>query len=152
MNFKTWAIEKKIKDSDIHFVKLLNNPADLNKLYKVCDEVILLKPSFSEIIKIIETLTELILMGNSEILSPGSINNLEDYKKYLFQIRFPQAAQKDNELKNKMEKLPWPYGSKIKFERRGDRSGVELKVFISNEVDLTKILASLERVKQELSQ
>ena len=53
-------------------------------------------------------------------------------------------------LKEKLESLSWPYGSKIKFERRGDRAGIELKLFISSSSDLTKVISSLERVKENI--
>ena len=46
--------------------------------------------------------------------------------------------------------LPWPYGSKLKFERRGDRAGIELKVFITSEADLIKTIAALEQVKSKI--
>ena len=150
MSFKTWALEKKVKDTDLVFIQALKTPTDLDLFQKVADLLVGLKPTFSEALPALEQITDLILMGHSEELF-ANCQNLESFKNHLRSLRYPMTSKKDDELKSKMEALPWPYGSKVKFERRGDRAGVELKLFISSEVDLTKILASLERVQKELS-
>lgn len=150
MSFKTWSEDKKVKQSDLVFIGALKNPMHLDLFHKVADQVVGLGPSFSEGLQIFELTTDLILMGHNEHLFSHT-ENLETYKAHVKSLRYPQTTKRDEDLKTKLEALPWPYGSKVKFERRGDRAGVEVKLFISSEVDLTKILASLERVKQELN-
>ena len=150
MSFITWLEAKKVKESDLIFTRALKNPVHLDLFHKLADQVALLNPSFSEGLKILELLTDLILMGHNEELF-AQASQVDGYKVYLRSLRYPQTTQRDENLKTKLEALPWPYGSKVKFERRGDRAGIELKLFISSEVDLTKIMASLERVKQDLS-
>jgi hypothetical protein len=150
MSFKTWSEAKKVKESDLIFTRALKSPVHLDLFHKLADQVAGLNPSFSEGLQILELITDLILMGHQEELFAQALN-VESYKSYLKSLRYPQTTQRDENLKSKLESLPWPYGAKVKFERRGDRAGVELKLFISSEIDLTKILASLERVKQDLS-
>lgn len=150
MSFKTWSEDKKVKQSDLVFIGALKTPVHLDLFHKVADQVLILGPSFSEGLQILELTTDLILMGHQEELF-SHMNSFETYKTHLKSLRYPQTTKRDEDLKIKLEALPWPYGSKVKFERRGDRAGVEVKLFISSEVDLTKILASLERVKQELN-
>lgn len=150
MSFKTWSEAKKVKEADLIFTRALKSQVHLDLFHKLSNQVAELNPSFSEGLQILELSTDLILMGYSEELFNQS-TQIDAYKNHLKSLRYPQTTKRDDELKNKLEALPWPYGSKVKFERRGDRAGVELKLFISSEVDLTKILASLERVKQELS-
>lgn len=151
MSFKTWATDKKLKDSDLIFLRALKNSVQLDLFHKVADQTALLNPTFTEGLQIFEMLTDLVLMGHAENLFENS-GSLTEYRAHLKNLRYPLTSKRDDEQKTKFESLPWPYGSKVKFERRGDRAGVELKLFISSEVDLTKILASLERVQKELSQ
>lgn len=146
----TWAEAKKVKESDLVFIRALKNPIHLDLFHKLADQVSDLNPSFSEGLQILELLTDLILMGHTEELLARPMQ-VSSYQAYLKSLRYPQTTKRDDKLKSKLEALPWPYGSKVKFERRGDRAGIELKLFISSEVDLTKILASLERVKTDLS-
>lgn len=151
MGFKSWAIEKKLTDHDLVFLRGLKSPLQLDLFHKVADEVSALAPTFTEGLKTFEILTDLILMGHNEILFE-KLQNLETYHVHLKSLRYPMTTKRDDEMKTKYEALPWPSGSKIKFERRGDRAGVECKLFISSEVDLTKIIAAFERIHKELSQ
>ena len=148
-DFNTWSIEKKLKDSDLIFKKSIKSDFHNELFNKLANQMAILNPTFAEGLQILEILTDLILMGHDEVLFENS-KNLDLWKACLKKLRYPQTYNRDEDLKTKLEKLPWPYGSKVKFERRGDRAGVELKVFLSSETDLTKILASLERVKEEM--
>ena len=150
MSFKTWALEKKIKDTDLVFLRALSSSVHLDLFQKAADQFALLNPTFSESLPVLEQMTDLILMGHDEQLF-ANLESFDIYKKHIRALRFPQTTQRDEELKTKFESLPWPYGSKVKFERRGDRAGVELKLFISSEVDLTKVISALERVQKEFS-
>ncbi len=149
MDFKTWALEKKLKDSDLLFKKALKTPLQEALLLKLADQLASLNPTFSEGLVTLELMTDLILMGLDEVLFENSAS-FDLWKASLRRLRYPTTSVRDDDLKVKLEKLPWPYGSKVKFERRGDRAGVELKLFVSSATDLTKILASLERVQEEI--
>ena len=150
MSFQSWAADKKVKDRDLVFLRALKNPHHQDLFEKVSDIVGSLNPTFSEGLPVLEQLTDLILMGYADQLLLRT-ESFEKYKSHLKSLRYPQTTRRDEGLKVKLESLPWPYGSKVKFERRGDRAGVELKLFISTDVDLTKIVAALERVQKELS-
>ncbi len=149
MNFKTWKEQKKVKDHDLLFVSSLKSQQQIALFNKVADDMAGLTPSFTEGLAFLEMATDLILMGHLETLFENAVN-FEIWNLHFKNLRYPQTKIRDEGLKEKFEKLPWPYGSKVKFERRGDKFGAEVKLFISNPSDLTKILASLERVKQEL--
>ncbi len=144
-----WLMSKKIKSSDLNPV--LSFKTDLH--WKLFNKSILtlidLKASYSESIKTIDLITDLILMGHSENLFENT-SSFQNWADHLYQLRYPATVKRDQDLKQKFETLPWPYGSKTKFERRGDRSGVELKVFITSEADLIKVMSSLERVQQQM--
>jgi len=82
-------------------------------------------------------------MINSENEVLTETTNINTWKSELKKLRYPQTTLSDQELKTKLEALPWPYGAKVKFERRGDRAGVEVKLFISSSADLTKSISAL---------
>jgi hypothetical protein len=149
-DFKTWTEARKVKDSDLLFRRALKSHLQKALFLKLADHLATLNPSFSEGVQTLELLTDLILMGHDEDLFEDSLG-FSSWQKNLKQLRYPETTARDDQLKHKLEKLPWPYGAKIKFERRGDRAGVELKLFVSSPTDLTKILASLERVQQEFT-
>ncbi|MBC7742892.1 MAG: hypothetical protein H7061_11895 [Bdellovibrionaceae bacterium] len=150
MDFTSWALQKKLKDQDLLFKRALKTPLQEALFSKLANQLASLNPTYSEGLSVLEMLTDLILMGHNEMLFEGA-ESFETWKSALKKLRFPETSQRDELLKTKLEQLPWPYGSKVKFERRGDKAGVELKLFVSSATDLTKILASLERVQVEIS-
>ena len=149
-SFTQWAADKKVKDSDLRFTSPLKTPQHLEIFKLLSQQVSQLRPSFSDGLGLLELLTELILMGHSEVLFLDS-TSLPAWQNHLHQLRYPVTTEKDSLLKTKFEKLPWPQGAKIKFERRGDRAGAEVKFFISTSTDLTKLISALERVQQEFT-
>lgn len=152
---RTWLENKKVKNSDLAFTTILKTPEQWNWAYKGLLEIANFKLSYSEGVKYFEIICDLIMMGKSqEIFLKSAIDDntlaQQNWKNHLLKIRYPESYQSDENLKAKFEKLPWPYGSKIKFERRGDRAGVEFKMFITSQTDLIKALSALERVKENL--
>lgn len=150
---QTWLESKKAPETELPFLTLLKSEMQLAVLDKVIEKFESVRPSFSDGVKILELVTENILISADD----NGLENLfehsesaEKWLKNLAHLRYPVTAARDSELETKMMALPWPYGAKTKFERRGDRSGVELKLFISSEADLTKVISSLERVKTGL--
>lgn len=150
MNFQTWIELKKLKTHDLIFTKTLKTEAHQQIFSQVCEQMAGFTPSFSEGLAFLEMVTDLVLMGHTEDLFTGS-ENFENWQNNVKRLRYPQTSARDENLKQKFETLPWPQGAKIKFERRGDKAGVEMKVFISSPADLTKIMASLERVQKDLN-
>ncbi|MFZ3229773.1 MAG: hypothetical protein WA160_06185 [Pseudobdellovibrio sp.] len=149
-SFDQWQLEKKMKVSDLVFTQSLKTTFQQDLFEKVAIHITSLKPSFSEGLKALELATELILMGHQETLFENG-STLEACLLHLQHLRYPHTTSSDTDLKTKLENLPWPSQTKVKFERRGDRAGVEVKLFISSASDLTKIIASLERVQIEIA-
>lgn len=146
----SWVETKKFQDGDLPFLKMLQTPLQQDLILELMRHLALLRASFSESVKVLETGSELILMGHSEDLFEQT-TTLEALTTHLRSLRYPATQNRDQDLKAKLETLPWPYGSKVKFERRGDRAGVELKLFISSQADLIKMISALERVKENLN-
>lgn len=156
-SFNLWLNSKKSRPPHTllayPFLKLVRKDEDWSLLNQCLDQVLHLKLSLSDGLKAIELFTEIILIENDSELKKQVLKNNADsssWLKKLNELRYPLTSQRDEIFKSKLVDLPWPYGSKVKFERRGDRAGVELKSFISSSADITKIIASLERVKNQL--
>jgi hypothetical protein len=145
----SWVMDKKFKPTDFPVLNLLKTDDEKSKMFGVFLKCKSLNASFSETVQLIELTAELILINvNLPILNESE--NLTQWKTHLQKLRYPQTTSSDEALKTKFEKLPWPTGAKTKFERRGDRAGVELKLFVTSQADLTKVISALERVKEQL--
>lgn len=146
-----WLEAKKVKSSDLVFVSPLKTDLQWQLFFKGLSLFIEARASYSDSLKNLEIFSDLILMGYEETLFEHS-HDFTKWTTHLRSLRYPATTERDDVLKEKLEKLPWPYGSKTKFERRGDRAGIELKLFITSQADLIKAISSLERVKEQLGE
>ncbi|AZZ35966.1 hypothetical protein CIK05_03875 [Bdellovibrio sp. qaytius] len=144
-----WIEAKKVKGADLAFLSPLKTDLQWQLLFKALMQLIEARTSYTDSLKNLELISDLILMGHEETLFEQS-HDFAKWSVHLRALRYPATTKRDDQLKDKLEKLPWPYGSKTKFERRGDRAGIELKMFITSEADLIKAISSLERVKDQI--
>lgn len=145
-----WLEAKKVKANDLAFLSPLKTDLQWQLFFKALLQLIEARTSYTESLRNLELISDLILMGHEETLFEQA-HDFVKWSAHLKALRYPATTQRDDQLKEKLEKLPWPYGSKTKFERRGDRAGIELKMFIASEADLIKAISSLERVKEQIS-
>ncbi len=155
-SFQNWVQTKKVQPQDLRFLSLLTEPDQLKKFSALTYHFFDSNPSFTDGLQTIETVVDLILLKKDSEVYPfensdpnQKHHHIQKWRQHLAQVRHPITAHNDDVRKGAIEQLKWPSGSKIKVERRGDRHGVELKVFISSATDLTKMIASLERVKDD---
>lgn len=149
MNFKTWKEQKKVQERDLIFSHALKETQHQLLFEKIADQMSALNPSFTEGLGFLELAVDLILMGHLEDIFESS-SAFSTWLQQLKKLRYPQTFLRDESTQNKLETLPWPSNAKLKFERRGDKFGVEMKVFISNPSDLSKVISALERVQSEM--
>ncbi len=148
-----WLESKNAPPTELPFISLFRTYEELNVLVQALQKFTVLKPSYSDGIKVLELIAEIVHMPNYKNSTARIFEKTDatpSWIKHLTEIRYPLTKQRDQNLEKKMLSLPWPYGSKVKFERRGDRAGVELKMFITSEADLVKAVSALERVQTEL--
>ncbi len=148
-SYVLWAAEKKVKESDLPFVQLLKTTPQQLIYQQLANKIATLRPSYSEGLSVLELVAELILLGYQKELF-FHLDTLKGYKDFIRKIRYPLTTSQDDLLKIKFKNLPWPQGSKVQFERRGDRAGVEFKFFVSSQTDISKLIAALERVQAEM--
>lgn len=159
MNFQTWIEQKKVKEHDLIFLGPLKASGHRDLFTRIADRMAALNPSFADGLAFLEQITDLLLMDRTEGLLPhpgapageNSVRTFTIWKEAVYRLRFPQTALRDDQLKARWAGFSWPSGSRTRFERRGDRAGVELRVFISSPADITRLVAALERVRKDMN-
>lgn len=144
IGFQNWCAEKKLGPMDLI---PLASAKSLN-LIPLFHDILSLKLSKSVGTKVLELAIELLLMGKS--YSDIAPESSETWAQKLQQLRYPNSSQNDSLEKEKLISLPWPGMSQAKWARQGDKTGVELKLFVSQPSDLKKYLQSLEKVQNLL--
>lgn len=145
IGFQNWCAEKKMAPMDL--IPLVS--ADSLNLKSLFHDIIRLRTSKSLGAKVLELGIELMLLGKTvDEISAG--DDLDSWLSKLTEMRYPNTAQKDSLEKEQMIALPWPGMSQAKWTRQGDKTGVELKLFVSQPADLKKYLQSLEKVQNLL--
>lgn len=155
-SFQNWYQTKNVGPQDLRFLSLLKTQEQIQTFSKLTESFFLSNPSYSGGLQVLEVIVDLILMDRDsqtpafEASDKNQLQkNIQIWRNQLFEIRNPNTTAKDDLRKAQLESLKWPKGAKTKVERRGDRHGVELKVFISSSTDLTKIIANLESLKND---
>ena len=159
-SLKSWALKKSVSEIELGqfngFLSLLTTPKDTVAFENIIQPFLQSSPSFSDTLQAIELVIDLVLLGRSEqVVDFNSLSNSDrkisqtKWIEKLKSIRFPESAIRDQEREQKLKSLPWPANFKVKAERRGDRYGVEIKMFVATSTDLVKIISSLERIKND---
>lgn len=144
--------EKKLGPQDLAPLRSLESLEPLKAFWIPLKEC---QASKSELIKILEWIIELHLMGVSEeqILLPreGEQKTLASaWQKHLYRLRFPKTESADEGSEKMIKSLSWPLRSEARWSRRGDLSGVELKLFFSHPQELKRSLMKLEQICADL--
>lgn len=143
---QAWLQEKKMAPQDLAPLRSLT---DLNQLDSFWSILSTSPHSKSEGVKIIEWLIELILLNHPMDqllpLKPGAA-----WVTQLQALRYPQSNKQDLHAETKIRSLAWPLRSEARWARKGDRSGVELKLFFSHPQELKRALERLDQVRSDL--
>lgn len=164
LDIQHWLSQKKFAPQDLAPLRALD---DLSVLDDYWDDLLLANPSKSEGVKWLEMLIELILMGVSKeqlmLSSTASADSHADasttrstthttaqWLSHLHALRYPLATQQTSLAEQKIRAFAWPPKSEARWTRRGDRSGVELKLFFANPQELKINTLRLEKIAQTL--
>ena len=147
VGFQDWCSEKKLSVHDLASLLSLGN-LDIKPVLLF---ILNLSCSKSQGTKALELAIEVLLMGKAlELVCPDETKTSEQWLTHLHGLRYPETLKADIENEKKMEALPWPGSSQARWVRQGDKSGIELKLFVSNPTDLKKYLHSLAKVQDLL--
>lgn len=139
--------ERKVKMSELSFLRAWKGTLTPNQR-KATAQISKFDLSLQNSLKALETMMDLFLMEKplERILAAS---NEAELNKALFQERYPVSQQIQNSKEKQMSQIHWPSFAKAKVTRRGDRTGYEVQSFIASEADLTKMIATMERLKEQ---
>lgn len=107
--------------------------------------------SRSQSVAALELIVDLLLMGKQPLeLLPDDAMTSDTWMDSLRHLRYPESSQKDDWASRQVQELPWPGTAQARWTRQGDRTGIELKLFVSQPTDLKKYLQSLSAVQDAL--
>lgn len=144
--FKQWAKKHAIAPADVYPLCAVEDVLALSSaLAKIAD----MQCSRSQGAQIIELLTECSLLNIPKETLLGSVEDPQQWVLSIQQLRFPQTLARD---KDRQENLltGWPKAFSTRWLRQGDRSGVEVRFFISSKKDLEEKISTLSRVHEGL--
>ncbi len=144
--FLNWCAEHSLSPRDLF--PLLSLPT-LQTVEKDLEKINSLALSRNLGAQILELLVECILLSESKT-SPTSGTTGDEWLQQLKSKRYPQTALSDSEKQKKMFALPWPKDFHLRWQRQGDRSGLEVKFFISHEKELPKFTQLLQQTIQTI--
>jgi hypothetical protein len=146
--FQDWIFQKQVSLNEVSI--FLSLPP--HKFLKIQDEIILQKLSKSAGIQALEIAGELILMGQSQEQLIIKSNHGDEWLEHLKSLRFPRSKKQDQAAQDWLNTLPWPSKSQVKWQRKGDAAGIEIKLFATSPQELKKHITSLQRVQDIFSE
>ncbi|MFN7262456.1 MAG: hypothetical protein ACK5RO_01330 [Pseudobdellovibrionaceae bacterium] len=148
--FLHWCAEKKMGPMDCSPL-LVSQDLNLNPLLHFIVNYGLSK---SQGAQVLEMVIELLLLGKTyedlRLPEVQSRDQVEAWIHSLREIRYPQTQARDREAQAYFKSLPWPGSSQTRWVRQGDKSGLEIKLFVSQPSDLKRYLQSLSKVQEQL--
>lgn len=142
--FKDWASEKKMSVQDLAPLRLLPSVTEASPLLVKTTQAGLSK---SEGCRALELSIELLLQ--SENLDSLLQIPKENWLAELYSRRYRKTLTQDHDKESRLKALPWPRNSQVKFVRRGDRAGLELKIFFGSQQDLKVALSALNHIAEK---
>ncbi len=140
-----WLHEKDLQPADLNPLKTL----PLGKINFIAKVFLQARPSKSEGVQILELVTDLCLMSLSEEQILAAFDDSANSTLIQLKIlRYPQTHQRDLASKEKL-KISWPKNIQARYQRRGDKAGFDVQMFVASSADLKKTVTHLEKVVEE---
>jgi hypothetical protein len=91
-------------------------------------------------------------MGQPEEQLMIQCNHADEWLEHLKNLRYPRSKKQDQVAQDWLSTLPWPSKSQVKWQRKGDTAGIEIKLFATSPQELNKHIQSLQRVQDIFSE
>lgn len=153
--FQNWTHKKSIHLNELRILNSLENP---KQIYFLLEWIGKHDVSHALGLKAMELGIELLLMGCSpdEILSPDIRNTSpESVVQVMEQKRKPLTFSQDQIKKETLRTIPWPAHVTTEWRRKGDKTGLEIKIWCQNQKELKEkiekvnLLSIFEKLKQK---
>ncbi len=144
--FLDWCAEHSLSPRDLFPLLSLTNLQSVEEALKRISSLALSRNLGAQIL---ELAVECRLLSLSES-SESCASTGDEWLQQLKAKRYPQTAFSDSEKQKKMLELPWPKDFQLRWQRQGDRSGLEVKFFVSHEKELPKFTQLLQQTIQKI--
>ena len=142
MSFQSWVNKKAVHLSEL---RILNSLEDVTQIHFIFEWMAKQSPSHSQGIKVLELGVELFLMN----MEPDKVlkSNLPPEKaiQEMEKKRKPIAFSKEEIKKSNLKKITWPPHVIAEWKRKGDLTGLEIKIWSQNTIELEK---KINKIKQ----
>jgi hypothetical protein len=147
--FQNWIDDRCLAAMELQALLSLKED-QLPKLTSAMEKIAELKLSRNSGAQILELIVELFLMGQEidTLLSDSE----PEWQTLLKNLRYPVAKATDDLAMTKVKMLQWPQNVQAKWQRKGDRAGLEIKFFAANPKEFERLLIGLERVHKSWQQ
>ena len=140
--------QKKWNPQDLSPLRAVSNLNILNSFWK---SLITSSLSKTDATRALELFVELTLMEfPDESINLKTNESANDWLKRLHETRYPISTTQDAQAEQLVKKVHWPLRSEARWLRKGDLSGIELKIFFTHPTELKKALIKLDQVNQDL--
>lgn len=144
--FLKWASVKKMMPMDAMSLKMASE-LNLKEFYL---RFLFLNPSKNNGVSIIEHFVDLMNMGRTSEELIGNFTDADAWLDHLKQLRYPEAHKQMELRKENLKSLNFSGTSQLRWARVGDKSGIEIKFFVSQPSDLQKHMNSLKMMQDEV--
>lgn len=141
-SFQAWCAHKKWGAQDFAPLRAVQNIQSLAPYLEHLSTSLLSK---TESTQTFETLVDLFLQDDKNLNSILQLP-LNQWMSQLKIWRYPVQSQQIQNEDAEIKKLSWPLNSQVKWVQKGDRSGIELKLFFSHPQELDRALLKLQQV------
>ena len=143
--FQNWVTEKKLHIGDLRILNTIPNINDLLFMFQWIAEK---KVSHLHGVTALELAGELLLMGfkETDILNKNFWDNPQAMVQHIEQKRKVNTLSKDREQQKKLKSTTWPSQVHGQWVRRGDQSGLEIKLWCKSHGELQKKLKTLSNL------
>lgn len=145
--FIKWARERSVSPADIYPLCTID---DIQRLAASLNKLSELQLSRSQGAQLIELLAECALLGSSDDVLLQHSGTFATWIPHLQTIRYPQTTNRETERQQRIL-VGWPKAFATRWLRQGDRSGIEVKFFVSTKKELAEKISTLTRVHDGMS-
>lgn len=144
--FLNWCTEHNLSPRDLFPLLSMSNLQNVDEDLKKISSLALSRNLGAQILELV---IECRLLSDSNE-EQSSATTGDEWLQQLKSKRYPQTLLNDSEKQKKMLALPWPKDFQLRWQRQGDRSGLEIKFFVSHEKELPKFTQLLQQTIQKI--
>lgn len=143
-NFRLWAEEKKLNPKDFRVLHGFSKNA-LEQI-ELLEMVSKLQPTKNTGLLILEYGMDLYHLQQLDIETLAKFTKPDSFLNHLKRKRFSKTLDRDETIKNKIEKIELTQNTNLKLERRGDERFLKLEILASHP---TQVVKTLEKLKSK---